>query len=238
MEPRRAYYEWVARVWRLPRTPQDPDLRWESLVPALRVWGDALPKPSDAPIGDAVLRLYQRLAGESVARWRRTRRFEAEARAALLSMLGLERVEDARDDPVPDAWQGVLPSRRYARLVVALGEASVRRWQRDGYAMLRLPELPRPAPKTDYAYLATYNLTPDTARARALLGVLLRLKPRATRLAVAAQGAWATLSGIACALAQVPLDAPSLAEPEPLDLPCYDRLGGAATVQRLIPAPE
>ena len=32
-----------------PRTPQDPDLRWESLLPALRVWGDALPKPSDAP---------------------------------------------------------------------------------------------------------------------------------------------------------------------------------------------
>jgi hypothetical protein len=115
-EPRRAYYEWIARVWRLPRTPQDPDLRWESLLPALRVWGDALPKPSDAPTGDAVLRLYQRLAGESVARWRRTRRFEAEARAALLSMLGLERAEDARDDPVPDAWQGVLPSRRYARL--------------------------------------------------------------------------------------------------------------------------
>jgi hypothetical protein len=237
-EPRRAYYEWIARVWRLPRTPQDPDLRWESLLPALRVWGDALPKPSDAPTGDAVLRLYQRLAGESVARWRRTRRFEAEARTALQSMLGLERVEDARDDPVPDAWQGVLPSRRYARLVVALGEASVRRWQRDGYAVLRLPELPRPAPKTDYAYLATYNLTPDTARARTLLGVLMRLKPRATRLAVAAQGAWATLSGIACALAQVPLDAPSLAEPEPLDLPCYDRLGGAATLQRLTPAPE
>jgi hypothetical protein len=71
-----------------------------------------------------------------------------------------------------------------------------------------------------------------------LLSVLLRLKPRATRLAVAAQGAWATLSGIACALAQVPLDAPSLAEPEPLDLPCYDRLGGAATLQRLMLAPE
>jgi hypothetical protein len=99
MEPRRAYYEWVARVWRLPRTPQDPDLRWESLVPALRVWGDALPKPSDAPTGDAVLRLYQRLAGESVARWRRTRRFEAEARTALQSMLGLERVEDAPRRP-------------------------------------------------------------------------------------------------------------------------------------------
>jgi hypothetical protein len=31
-EPRRAYYEWIARVWRLPRTPQDPDLRWESLA--------------------------------------------------------------------------------------------------------------------------------------------------------------------------------------------------------------
>jgi hypothetical protein len=153
-------------------------------------------------------------------------------------MLGLERAEDARDDPVPDAWQGVLPSRRYARLAVAIGEASVRRWQRDGYAVLRLPELPRPAPKTDYAYLATYNLTPDTARARTLLGVLMRLKPRATRLAVAAHGEWATLSGIACALAQVPLDAPSLAEPEPLDLPCYDRLGGAATLQRLTPAPE
>ena len=71
-----------------------------------------------------------------------------------------------------------------------------------------------------------------------MLGVLLRLKTRATRLAVAAQDEWATLSGIACALAQVPLDAPSRAEPEPLDLPCYDRLGGAATVQRLMLAPE
>jgi hypothetical protein len=153
-------------------------------------------------------------------------------------MLGLERVEDARDDPVPDAWQGVLPSRRYARLVVALGEASARRWQRDGYAVVRLPELPRPAPKTDYAYLATYNLTPDTVRARAVLSLLLRLKPQATRLAVAAHGEWATLCAIACALAQVPLDAPSLAEPDLLDLPCYDRLGGMATLQRLISAPE
>ncbi len=54
-----------------------------------------------------------------------------------------------------------------------------------------------------------------------------------TRLAVAAQGEWATLSGIACALAQVPLDAPSLAEPDPLDLPCYDRIGGAATLKRI-----
>jgi len=237
-EPRRAYYEWIARVWRLPRTPQDPDLRWESLLPALRVWGDALPKPSDAPTGDAVLRLYQRLSGESVARWRRTRRFEAEARAALLSMLGLERVEDARDDPMPDAWQGVLPSRRYARLMVVLSGASVRRWERAGYAVVRLPELPRPASKTDYAYLATYNLTPDTARARTLLGVLMRLKPRATRLAVAAHGEWATLCAIACALAQVPLDAPSLAEPDLLDLPCYDRLGGAATLRQILASPE
>jgi hypothetical protein len=237
-EPRRAYYEWIARVWRLPRTPQDPDLRWESLVPALRVWGDALPKPSDAPTGEDALRLYQRLARDSVARWRRTRRFEAEARAALQSMLGLERVDDARDDPLPDAWQGALPSRRYARLMVVLSGASARRWERAGYAVVRLPDLPRLAPKTGYAYLATYNLTLDTVRARAVLSLLLRLKPRATRLAVAAHGEWATLSGIACALAQVPLDAPSLAEPEPLDLPCYDRLGGAATLQRLMLAPE
>jgi hypothetical protein len=237
-EPRRAYYEWIARVWRLPRTPQDPDLRWESLLPALRVWSDALPKPSDAPTGEAVLRLYQRLTHEAVARWQRTRRFEAEARAALLSMLGLERTEHARGDPLPEAWQGALPSRRYARLVIALGEASVRRWQRDGYAIVRLPEPPRPTPKTDYAYLATYNLTPDTLRARALLSVLLNLKSRATRLVVAAHGEWATLCGIACALAQIPLDTPDFIEPTPLDLPCYDRIGGTTTLRRITSVPE
>jgi len=52
------------------------------------------------------------------------------------------------------------------------------------------------------------------------------------------QEAWATLSGIACALAQVPLDAPSLAEPDLLDLPCYDRLGGAATLRQILASPE
>ncbi|BCW94645.1 MAG: hypothetical protein WHS44_10065 [Fimbriimonadales bacterium] len=236
--PRRAYYEWIARHWRLPRVPQEPDLRWETLIPALRVWGESLPKPADAPAGDEVMRLYQRLAREAIARWQRTRRFESEARASLMSMLGLDRLEDARRDSLPDAWQGVLPERRYARLAIALGEASLRRWQRAGYAVLRLPELPRPTPRTDYAYLTTYNLTPDTQRARSVLSVLLRLRSRATRMVVAAQGEWATLCGIACALAQIPLDAPSLTEPAPLDLPCYDRIGGATTLQRLTPAPE
>jgi hypothetical protein len=131
-EPRRAYYEWIARVWRLPRTPQDPDLRWESLAACAARVGNALPKPSDAPTGEEVLRLYQRLTRDSVARWRRARRFEAEARAALLSMLGTgAHGTCTRRLTARRMARYALPSRRYARLVIAIGEASVRRWQRD-----------------------------------------------------------------------------------------------------------
>lgn len=231
--PRRAYYEWLARVWSLPHVPQDPALQWESLVPALRVWGDALPKPADAPTGDAVFRLFQQGAREAVARWRRTRRFETEAREAILSMLGLERIQDALNDPIPEAWQGALETPKAARRAVVFGDARARRYEREGYAILRLPELPRVETPSSYAYFATYNLTPDAARARAMLGLLLRLKPKATRLAAVAQGEWGVLCGLACAVAQIPLDAQEVAESSPLDLPCYERIGGWETVQRL-----
>lgn len=236
--PRRVYYEWIARLWDLPRTPQDPDVPWETLLPALRVWGDDLPKPAEAPTGEAVFALFQKLGRESVARWQRTRRFEAEARDALLSMLGLERVQDALQDPVPEAWRSVLEASRVVRRAIVFGDAPASRWRRAGYAILNLPQLPRSDPKTEYAYFATYNLTPDTARARAILGVLLRLQSSATRLTVVAQGDWAILCGVACALASTPLDALGAGEITPLDLPCYERIGGWTTLQRLIPRAE
>lgn len=231
---RRVYYEWVARLWNLPRTPQDPDLSWEALLPALQVWGDAMPKPADVPTGEAVLALFQKQARAAVARWLRTHRFETEAREAILSMLGLERVQDALQDPVPDAWRAALEAPRVARRAIVFGDAPTQRWRRAGYAVLTLPQLPRTDAKTDYAYFATYNLTPDTARARAILGLLLRLKPSAVRLMVAAQGDWAILCAMACALTSAPLAATGVGETTPLDLPCYERLGGWATLQRLI----
>ncbi|MCS6924124.1 MAG: hypothetical protein NZM10_07100 [Fimbriimonadales bacterium] len=232
--PRRAYYEWLRREWGLPRTPQDPALSWETLIPALRVWGETLPQPSDAPTGEAVFTQFQAQAQKSIARWQTRRGFERAAQNALLSMLGLERAEDARSDPLPEAWRPLLAGRRRAGLAIAFGEARTRQWQRAGYAVVNLPELPRAELRNDYAYFATYNLTPDTARARALLGLLLHLKPRANRLQIVAQGEWAILSAIACALAQTPLDAQHPAEPTPLDLPGYDRIGGWITLERLL----
>ncbi len=231
--PRRVYYEWLAHLWRLPRTPQDPVLAWDSLIPALRVWGDELPKPADAPTGDAVFHLFQQQVRTAITRWRRTRQFEPEAREAIASMLGLEQVQDALNDPIPEVWKDALDTPRAARRVVVFGNARARRYEREGYAVLRLAELPRVASPSSYAYSTTYNLTPDTARARALLGLLQRLKPRATRLAVVAQGEWAILCGLACALAQVSLNAQDATEPTPLDLPSYERIGGWATLQQL-----
>ncbi len=233
--PRRAYYEWLAQVWRLPRAPQDPALAWETLIPGLRVWSDDLPKPDDAPTGDAVFHLFQRQARESVQRWRRTRRFESEAREALLSMLGLERVEDAQQDALPAVWQSVLEQPRKPRRAIVFGDARARRLEREGYATLHLPELLRVARPSEYAYFATYNLTPDTARARAILGTLMRLRSRAERLAVVAQGEWAILCGLACALISAPLHARGSAEASPLDLPGYERIGGWETVRALLP---
>lgn len=230
--PRQRYYEWLTNLWRLPRAPQDPALNWETLIPALRVWGDGLPRPADAPTGDAVFRRYQALAQEAIGRWRRSRQFAQEARAALLSMLGLERLEAAHG-ALPEAWHAAADLRPAARLAVVFGDAPARRWQREGYRLLRLPELPRETPRTDYPYFTTYNLTPDTMRARAILSLLLRLQPRATRLAVVAQGEWAVLCGIACALSRTPLHALQPSETTPLDLPCYERLGGWATLQQL-----
>ncbi|MCX7924351.1 MAG: hypothetical protein N2554_00905 [Fimbriimonadales bacterium] len=237
-EPRKAYYEWLARLWSLPRPPQDPALQWETLIPALRVWGDALPKPADAPTGDAVFGVFQKQARTAVTRWRRTRRFEKEAQEAILSMLGLERAQDALNDPLPEVWQGALETPHAPRRAVVFGDARARRYEREGYMLLSLPELPRTAPATHYAYHTTYNLTPDTARARAVLGLLLRLKPKATRLAVVAQGEWAILCALACALAQIPLDTPDAAERSPLDLPGYERLGGWETARRLAAQPS
>ncbi|MCS6919212.1 MAG: hypothetical protein NZM28_05540 [Fimbriimonadales bacterium] len=233
---RQAYYEWLAQLWGLARPPQDPRLDWQSLAPALRVWGDALPQPDDAPTGEAVFRVFQQRARESVARWRRTARFAREAHDALLSMLGLERLEDALSDPLPEAWSDALRPARKTRRVIAFGDAAApRRWRRAGYTPLQLPELPRVPPTDAYPYFATYNLTPDTARARAILNLILRMRPHTTQLLLAAQGEWAVLCALACVLAHIPLDAQNLPPTEPLDLPCYERIGGWATLQALIP---
>lgn len=232
---RGAYYEWLARLWRLPRAPQDPRIDWQLLTPALRVWSDELPQPDDAPTGEAVFRLYQKLARDSVLRWRRATRFAREARDALLSILGLERPEDALSEPLPEEWTNVLRPSSQRRRVVAFGDAATRRWQRAGYTVLQLSELQRAAPTDNYAYFSTYNPTPDTARARAILSLLLRLRPRTPQLLIAAQGEWAILCALACAIAQIPLDAQSIPETESLDLPCYERIGGWKTLQALIP---
>ncbi len=236
--PREAYYQWLARLWGLSRTPQDPTLNWESLLPALRVWDDELPKPSEAPIGEELFRLYQKLARSSATRWRRTARFKSEARDALLSMLGLERPEAALSDPVPEPWADALHPARPSRLAIIFGDAASHRWQRARYNVLQLPELPRTAPTSDYAYFSTYNLTPDTARARAVLSLLLRLRPRTAQLIVVAQGEWTILCAIACIIAQTPLDAQGIPEMDSLDLPCYARIGGWNTLQALLTRPS
>ncbi|MCX7993937.1 MAG: hypothetical protein N2651_09760 [Fimbriimonadales bacterium] len=236
--PRRVYYEWIARVWGLTRTPQDPALSWDALVPALRVWGDNLPKPANAPTGDAVFNLYQNWARESVRRWRRARRFETEAKEAVQSLLGLGRVSDALNDSLPEAWRSALELPPAARRALVFGDAPAQRWKRAGYQVLRLAELPREEPKTNYAYFATYNLTPDTARARAVLGLLLQLKPSSTRFVVAAQGEWLILCALANALAQIPLEANGVTPHALLDLPGFERIGGWTTLQQLVPRAE
>ncbi|GIV09959.1 MAG: hypothetical protein KatS3mg019_2050 [Fimbriimonadales bacterium] len=233
--PRRAFYEWLAQLWRLPRVPQNPHLDAQSLTPALRVWGDKLPRPDDAPTGEAVFRLYRAQAQAAVRRWRRTVRFESEARAALLGMLGLERIEDALGEPMPEPWTPALHADPTTRCAIVFGAVDARRWQRERYTVLRLPELQRIPTETNYAYFSTYNLTPDAACVRAILSLLLRLRPRATQLQVAAQGEWAILCALACAIAQIPLNATNIPETESLDLPCYDRIGGWKTLQALIP---
>lgn len=231
---RQAYYAWIAHLWRLPRVPKDPSVSLEVLSPALRVWGDEIPQPADAPTNDAVFSLYQKHAREAVARWRRFRRYESELREAVLSMLGLEQVQDALNDAIPEVWRGALEMPKATRCVVVFGGASTSRYERKGYRVLRLPELPRPEARTTYAYATTYTLTPDTARARALVGLLLHLKTKASRLAVAAQGEWGALCGLACCVAQVPLEGQGVAESTPLDLPGYERIGGWSSLQLVI----
>ena len=135
--------------------------------------------------------------------------------------------------PPRRSWQGRSNRSGSARLGASSGTCA-----RAQAIPLRVAHSPCAATARRVARGLRRSSTLSSVRARAVLSLLLRLKPRATRLAVAAQGAWATLCAIACALAQVPLDAPNLAEPEPLDLPCHDRIGGAATLQRLMLAPE
>jgi hypothetical protein len=86
---RAAYYRWAAEVLQLNSVPRDPALEPEVLLPALRVWSEALPRPQGAPEGEAVFERYRTLAQAGLQRWQRSRRFRQEAQQALLSMLGL-----------------------------------------------------------------------------------------------------------------------------------------------------
>ncbi|MEN3001172.1 MAG: hypothetical protein ABDI19_04930 [Armatimonadota bacterium] len=227
-EARAAYYRWAAEVLRLNAIPRDPAIAPETLLPALRVWGEALPRPQGVPEGTGVFERYKTAVQAGLPRWRRSRRLREEARSALLSMLGLA------EAPASDSSRAHGGSVKKWLLVVA-SEANrdrlMQQAQRDEQVQYISPE-PVPVPEKRPAFFATYNLTPVAAAVRALLEQVQALRTQGAQVRLLADAAGAAIAGMVAVLTGTPcqLEPPA----EPIELPGWERIGGFETLRRLL----
>jgi hypothetical protein len=163
---REAYYRWVHHQFKLKTMPVDPPgLSVSALLPALRVWGDSLPKPVGVPEGDAVFRLFQSHVQQHLERLHAPRNrqevqtFQKRMRPILQHALNLE--------PLP------LPSKTVAGttlLIVGSSEAELAPYQSEAkkrgwhVSTLMLAGKPDEAIPAELHYYATYNPTPVASR--------------------------------------------------------------------------
>lgn len=181
---RMVYYRWAAEVLRLNFVPRDPEIEPEALLPALRVWGDDIPRPQGVLEGTGVFEQYKTAAQAGLVRWRRSRRFRQEARDALLSMLGLS------ESPAS------------TRLHAA-------REERVLFVSPKLAPLPEKRPP----FYATYNLTPIAAATRELLEQVQALQAQGARVRLTADATGAVIAGIAAVLLGIPCQLEPPTEP-------------------------
>ena len=229
-EARAAYYRWAAEVLQLNSVPRDPTLEPEALLPALRVWGEALPRPQGVPEGDALFERYCALAQAGLQRWQRSRRFRQEAEQALLSMLGLlelpsviKPLASKRDEKVK--MVGIVKTAEST-------QAELRQRARPGEQIRVFRLQIAPFPERPSAFFLTYNLHPLAAAARQLLAELQALQARGVALRLVAEGEGATIAAIVAALLGIPCQ---LESPKDIDLPGWNRIGGLQTLRKLLP---
>jgi len=230
-EARAAYYRWAAEVLQLNGVPRDPALEPEALLPALRVWSEAMPRPQGVPEGDALFERYRDLAQRGLQRWRRSRRFRQEAEQALLSMLGLLGLpsvavlssESKRDKKVKIVG------------IVATDEptqAQLRQRVRPGEPIRVFRLQIAPLPERPPAFFLTYNLHPLAVAARQLMAELQVLQAQGVSIRLVAEGEVAAIAAIVAALLGIPCQ---LESPQEVELPGWDRIGGFETLHKLLP---
>ncbi len=223
-EARAAYYRWAAQVLKLNFVPDDPSVDALELLHALRVWGDALPRPFVPGDGAFVFARYRAAVQASLSRWQRRRAFRRELRDALLSMLGLPELPEAPES------QGKPVAKRQWMVVIREGGTPPEGLPAGAHAQVW--HVPSPAaPKS--AFFDTYNLTPLAGLARELLVRVQALRAQGMQVHLIADSAGAAVAAIVAALTGVRCRLPESPE-EPSNLPCWARIGGFATLRRLI----
>ncbi|MCL6534298.1 MAG: hypothetical protein K6U12_13610 [Armatimonadetes bacterium] len=222
-ESRAVYYRWCAQTLGLRQVPRDPTIEPESLLPALRVWGEDLPRPKEAPEGEAVFEQYRTQVEAALPRWLRNRAAKQEMRQALLSMLGLENLPR-----MPK------PRLRATACIIVAQETNVPRIAErlPALDMLKVAPPRRLSPHgSPFAYFATYNLKPLAQQARVLLEEVQKLLTEGLRVRLFADPSGAPIVAIVAALTGVPCQ---FEPPEsPVDLPGWERIGGMEALRRV-----
>lgn len=187
---REAYYRWVHQQFKLKSMPSDPPgLSVPVLLPALRVWGDSLPKPADVPAGDSLFQLFQSLVRQHLKRLHAPRsRQEAQAFQKRLRPFLQHALNIAPVSSYPKASAGaalLLVGSSEAELASYRLEAAKRSWH---VATLTLSSKPDESLPTEPRYYATYNPTPVALRVRQVLQLLTELARQYKTVHVAGLG--------------------------------------------------
>lgn len=190
MPAREAYYRWVHHCFKLKGMPVDPSgLDLPSLLPALRVWGDSLPKPAGVPEGDAVFRLFQNRVQQQLERLhtphnrQEIQRFRKRMRPALQYALNIEPLPSPSKTSIGTALLIVGGSE--AEIIPYQSEAAGRGWNvstllLEGKSGEAIPSEPR--------YYTTYNPTPTALRVRQVVQSLAQLARRYKTVHIAGLG--------------------------------------------------
>lgn len=222
-ESRAVYYHWCAQMLGLKQPPRDPAIEPEALLPALRVWGEDMPRPKEVPEGEAVFEQYRAQAQAALPHWLRSRAAKQEMREALLSMLGL-------DDLPPTSK----PRLKATASILVAQEANASRLAErlpaSDMVIVRPPRKPSPTESLP-AYFATYNLKPLARQTRELLEEVQKLLREGLRVRLFADSSGAPIVAIVAALTGAPcqFDPPDT----PVDLPGWERIGGIEALRRV-----
>lgn len=187
---REAYYRWIHQQFKLKSMPVDPPgLSISALLPAMRVWGDSLPKPAGVPEGDAIFKVFQSLVQSHLERLHHPRnRQEVQASQKRLRPL-LQHALNVEPRPMPSKTTGrailLLVGSSEVELAPAYSEAAKRGWS---ISTLVLPGQPDEIIPDEPRYYATYNLTPLASRVHQILQRLGELAKQYKVIHIAGMG--------------------------------------------------